>query len=217
MEAQDRVISLADVSTETFDVFQEWVYSGTLTFPYDVTQLGKAKPGAELCSECKKELPSGNEEMNPLGEWAEDLLELYVFADKYDTLLLRREIMITYQLMGEVHNTYPGWFMVSKAFAELPHNSQFCSYLVDAYRRWWDPRKGVCKCRPSEEHEAFRASENLPPAFMYQLMTRYGQNCRIASVLLMLNWCKFHEHANEDDIEACQTRRKADGRRAGCC
>ncbi|ORY16121.1 hypothetical protein BCR34DRAFT_611716 [Clohesyomyces aquaticus] len=139
----------------------------------------------------------------------DSLLDLYIFADRYETRHLRNDIMTTLGDYDDKLQQYPGLEPVAKAFDNLPASSTFCQYLVMQNALCWDPD------RDSEEFEG-KLYKSLPPEFLFQVMiinTRRAnsENCPETPFFDELNdRCTFHEHWDEGQKRRCRDRRKAD-------
>lgn len=157
-EAQKLAIHLEDLTPRTFEIFQTWLYSGTLILPGDSTAFAELDNTADLCPECNTacEVPPGDHSEGFVKKtyYGDDILGLYIMADKYDTPLLRLEALITNQHLDERADTFPTWKMVSRAYENLPDNSPFGGYLVDMLRRYWTSDPPMCVCEPQSEREA---------------------------------------------------------------
>ncbi|QDS72752.1 hypothetical protein FKW77_004101 [Venturia effusa] len=210
VEAQDRAITLDDVSTRTFEIVQRWLYSGVLVLPSDSDAYLHPKatdPRAKFCVDCEKLLS-----FDGMTHRNEDLLDIFVLADKYNLPLLRRETMITWQHLDEITHTCSDIQSICKIHDKLPASSVLCAYVADMYVCHWDPNFDDCPTCQSEDLACFTA-ENLPRSFMFKVMTKLHHNA--ANNVLApgkIDWCEYHEHDGEEEMEACRAQRKLEGR-----
>lgn len=148
-------------------------------------------------------------------DWLDDLLDLFILADKYNVPLLRTEVMIESQHLDEQWYAMPGLEIIARAYDSLPETSQFCLYCVEMYNRYWaSDESKVCVCAQEERRE-FYNSESMPKAFLFQLMHEALQlNRRAWSELVKrpFDWCRFHEHNGVEEIKACHVLRTREGR-----
>ena len=197
----------------TYGVFLTWLYTGTLELPDDSTAfLDPVREHPRRCSNCNKildDVSNDTSSKQPV-PWVWELLDLYVFADKYDFLLLRREVMIQIQYLADLGRSYPSFQFVCEVYDRLPDNSPLCQYVVDMYKLCGNPNIPPCTCQPNEI-EYFKA-DTFPAAFMFQLMAK-NRDSNNASFPLnkSMDWCKYHEHFHGKERRECWSVRRVEG------
>lgn len=140
-ESEELTIDVRHVTEATFRRFQQWLYEQ----PFREAEIDKLKPSPH---------PFGNEELEghrqgeevsnegqsfPREKAFDMLLDLYAFADQYDTRRLRRDVMTTLIEFETQHGLISSLSLVVKAFEQLPSNSAFCRYLVKTHALAWCP------------------------------------------------------------------------------
>ncbi|KAK5114022.1 hypothetical protein LTR85_010328 [Meristemomyces frigidus] len=127
----------------------------------------------------------------------EELVELYILADRRDVRLLRDDIMNELIVQRE-----QGWPLVTSrhpviyaAFVSLPNSSKLCKYTVQEATWGW-----------TEGNSQKRELIKLPPDFLGQVV---GKMLKLrAEAVLRPFWrgniCLYHEHA--DDAEKASFR-----------
>ena len=209
-EAQDRIITLDDVSTRTFGIFQTWLYSGTLVLPEDSeAYLDPKRDHPKKCSDCGLI----DAEDDPAEDWCKELLDIFVLADKYNVPLLRREAMITVQHLDEICGSRPSFESACEAFERLPSTSPYCGYVVDMYKHWWSPAENQCSsCGSCSPLTLFNA-EKTPRSLMFEIMkASHHKNEDPTFKNGKTDWCAYHEHNSEEEVKACRAQRKLEGR-----
>jgi hypothetical protein len=130
------------------------------------------------------------------------LLDLYVFAVKYEVVALRNDVLSAMHLLYEGTDYWTGLTCVPSAFARLPASSMFCQFLIKHTACWWNGDLG-------EEDRHIEA--DLPTAFLLPIMQI---NSRRANGK-QSDWfyeqelffrCNFHEHASGEEKRACWQR-----------
>lgn len=211
-EARDRVINLDDISVRTFETVQRWLYSGILLLPADSDayldpNLHLEHPNFEVCDDCGE--VSRNDKVE---NWAFDLLDVSVLADKYNFPSLWQETMINLQHLNEIGGNLPSLEIVCQTYERRPEHSALCTYMVDMYVRRWDPKVKSCPTCYEEEVACFTA-DKLPRAFMFEVLVKSHHNIDDkAFCSWKMDWCDHHEHNGEEEIRSCRTQRKLDGR-----
>jgi hypothetical protein len=134
------------------------------------------------------------------------LLDLFVFADSYETTALRNHIMTALRTFCSLSdaNLWPGLRVVPLAFELLPESSTFCQYFIDATAYYWngtdpDPQDG-------------RVDMSALPAEFTLAVCRI--NCARCfddtgdTELSDKLWdpCAYHEHASEQLKKDCEFR-----------
>jgi hypothetical protein len=136
------------------------------------------------------------------------LIDLYIFADKYDTRQLRNDIMTTICNFEKEYDTYPSPKLIERAFSDLPASSNMCRYLAKMTALYWDPSE--------ETDDEANLYADLPSEFLFEVMsinTRRVNGKRLAEDTLRVELedrCTFHEHTDEAEKDYCKSSRNAD-------
>jgi hypothetical protein len=160
------------------------------------------------CPEC------GNitAEDDGVADWPNDLVEIFVLADKYNVPLLRREAVVTIQHLDEISHTYPSAWLSCNAFERLPDTSPFCRYVVNMLKLWWDPESKTCPSCEDGNTVNFDA-ETMPRSLMFQMLKASHHRNEDGTLKIgKVNWCDYHEHGGKEEVRACRAKRKLEGR-----
>lgn len=172
-EASEKIIALDDVDPLIFGIFNEWFMSRKLLNtdgkPYQY--LENDKDGAKDKNE-------------PL--LFEELLDVYIFADKYDVPQLRRDTInawIDYQ--ADCPILVPSR-LITKAYIRVPSTSKLRKFLVESFA-WSHPRW--------ERDDKAEAMEILPKEFILDMMITYSRLGKARPVMAspFVNRCRYHE------------------------
>ncbi|KAF2499049.1 hypothetical protein BU16DRAFT_614602 [Lophium mytilinum] len=127
-EAEERTIALDDVTVASMRQFTQWLYNGIVFSFAD----GDATPETEGFLQDHKILDQ------------DELLDLFVFGDRYDVPDLRRDCLDMIQRLAvirlAVSDRNVSLEFVLRAFENLPDNSELCKWLVDHFACTWNPK-----------------------------------------------------------------------------
>lgn len=127
-----------------------------------------------------------------LDEAEESILDLYIFADRYDIRLLRNNVMEAYVSLKDRIGVPDVTFIV-RAFNNLPFNSTFCHFLGQYCGARW---------RPSEDSEEERQLwPSLPMVFIIRVMLAMSERPTIGHKRDRGS-CEYHEHLNDKERDA---------------
>ncbi|KAF2499051.1 hypothetical protein BU16DRAFT_261072 [Lophium mytilinum] len=112
-EASDRIMKLDDTSQSTMQLFMQWLYNDEL------------KPILEKSTSDRETFHEN------------DLLDLYIFGDRYNIPALRRGVMCIFRDSTNNNGKYVTLDLVIRAYDNLPEDAPLCHWLafVFAYRR----------------------------------------------------------------------------------
>lgn len=174
-EAQTATITFADTSVDTFNTFIEWLYTRRL---FD---------GVEPCPE--------HPDHQTRKKHQATLLDLYIFADKYDIPQMRNDIFDRFaRCVTHWTNTYTmNLDIILKAYENLPAECPIVRFCIDQL--------------------AFRPND-LPNSILDRLALFPS---RMLSLTLREVWikhkpiacrydddpCSFHEHSSEEEKAGC--------------
>jgi hypothetical protein len=199
------------------------------TFIVSAPVLGKNAESAR-CEICYLVDGSNIDGSNSIGPTS---LDVFIFADEYDVPILRREAMIARQLYDEVENTLPRLSTIIKVESSLPHTSPFYKYTVDRVARLW--KLNNCQKRHAGNEFVQKLPQNFMMALMDMVCDkswdteprlrrkpcfdrhrddRNYKNCvdcqnhdQRYKKQPPYNWCLFHEHKTNEEIEECRQSR----------
>lgn len=137
------------------------------------------------------------------------LLELYIFADRFDVAELRIDTIDLLQRIrtndakDSLASGLPSFDTVSAAFDLLPETSPLRRWLIDVFAYDWDPSKD------DEEQVALR--KDLPREFLLEVAVINSQ--RSARRLpgerapFKVDMCSYHGHQTWEELERCRSKR----------
>ena len=122
-EAHDREIKLADVAVKIFVTFMNWLYYSKFDFMENL--------------DTHKTDTSEAEESIPKEVWSQ-LLEMFIFGDKYECAHLCQAVLIKWQLLDLQHISVSpskgdieiSGNLIARAFEELPQTSPLCQAIA---------------------------------------------------------------------------------------
>ncbi|KAJ9643107.1 clathrin associated protein complex medium subunit [Coniosporium tulheliwenetii] len=220
-EAEEKALTLDDVSVKTFVAFTEWLYMRALiqqpVVLYSESE-GKncGKYEEAVWNDIENSFSAVIDDLEDLGdymhEWAvtvDNLLSLYIFADKYDVIELRRDIMDTLIHWGGYAGDAPDVQVVLRAYETLPHESGFCRFLVKIH--------GTCWNRPPGSDYDWDRLQRLPREFLIEIISYNSERItnsvydrkpvtRFTDVLIP---CRYHEHKSQEERHACRKNHAA--------
>ncbi|KAF2637680.1 hypothetical protein P280DRAFT_94140 [Massarina eburnea CBS 473.64] len=149
------------------------------------------------------------------------LIDLYIFADAYETRRLRNDVMsmlLFLDLQGYqyLHNDshgcivgsllYPRFRHVIKAYDNLPDSSSMCRYILHTMAYNWHPDADVPEDVPACE---------LPTYFLAHMMmicVRRQWSEEVTRTLLqdVFDTCLYHEHDSVEEKDACEAQKDDD-------
>ncbi|OCL01341.1 hypothetical protein AOQ84DRAFT_393715 [Glonium stellatum] len=187
-DAEEGVMSLSNVSTCTFDMFVNWLYT--------------------------QEFPTPDEDPTPLGDPAyrtnfgrdgnlmtENLIDLYIFADGHDTPLLRRDVIN--QMCQRYWSQQPSYKAIINTFSRLSKSSPLRRFLIDSYCN--DFNMGI---------DDIELRALLPNDCLFGVMLRHADKIlelngdKKVCEAYALHPCDYHEHANTAEDEQCKMKRR---------
>ncbi|KAJ9641780.1 hypothetical protein H2199_004992 [Coniosporium tulheliwenetii] len=182
IEAKSSVMQVEDTTVETFGHFVEWLYTTVARRPLPA---------------CHRVATSFVDPANPDPPSLDELLDVYIFADRYNICLLRNDVMKSWQYRNYNWGTICNELcedMIKKAFDKLPHSSTLCRYIVQNYAtmNFW--------IFPPMERELWA---KLPHEFLSELIMIASTVLQPRSKPIDTKSCDFHEHKNEVEKKEC--------------
>ncbi|EON65954.1 hypothetical protein W97_05196 [Coniosporium apollinis CBS 100218] len=175
IEAEEKAMYLDDVTVEIFVAFTEWLYVRAVipqpVVTYSSTERqrrhdwfeggwGDDESNARDALEGPEE-DYGNCHSDLVDSFTENLLSLYIFADKYAIPELRTDLLDTLIQWCSYADITPDIQCVPRAFKYLPSSSPFCRYLTDINAAFWFPEDdGKSSLHPS-----------LPQKFLLEIIS----------------------------------------------
>ena len=184
-EAESKSITLKDDDIRIFKFFVHWLRHQRFPDKHDAEPLYK-----KWTSSVDGETMTDN------------LIRLYVLADKYQVLELKIKIMT--MLFNHVFDgdcdVFPDDLIVQFAYKNLPPNSPLCQFLVDVYCYW-------STCSTWSDF----ADCEWPPAFMTGVLCQYtdfalGDRGRDD----FTTPCDYHGHQSCEERIVCQVEQQRD-------
>ncbi|KAF2098895.1 hypothetical protein NA57DRAFT_76129 [Rhizodiscina lignyota] len=124
------------------------------------------------------------------------LLDLYIFAHRYDVKLLRRAVISALQAEQTYGDENLHWPVVFKAFHYLPETSPMCQYIIEDVAHGTDfDTQGKCFRR----YHPF-----IPHELLLQVVMRRGRKPKVFRLYV----CQFHEHEGDESDMACSPDKK---------
>lgn len=143
---------------------------------------------------------SGSEETDreAKSRWQDDLVDLFIFADRRDIPGLRNDVMSRLITAREL-----GWPLlctvdrINVAYASLPPSSALCEYLAEEAAWCWD--------RDSEQNCHF---ELLPPDFTAKVLRHMLNQPKCSSRPWWRTYiCHYHQHSSDAEQTECHAKR----------
>ena len=152
-------------------------------------------------------LPNEHDDAGLYRAWTEHYwtpVEVYVFCHKYDIPVLKRKAMDhLYNMIEE--KGLPEYSDIRDAFFWLPLESPFCQFLVNLHCEKADERHWTALFdfhRFQQDRKQLEFYEAV--LRRYSQMLRLGQQARGA-----LDLCDYHEHASNEERQACAAEQAA--------
>ena len=180
-EADEKLVTLPDTASNTFELFVHWLYYQRLPVETDSSELFALYDDAE------------DDEV-----LYESLVSLYIFCDKYDVPGLKRECLDT--LFSEItdHHCLPQFNIVQRTFSNLETDQDpLCRFLVEYYCYYSD-----------ESLWALKDVQDLPWTFKAKVMAHYANMAFGGRDAYSLELCKYHDHATSKERKKCEKKRE---------
>ncbi|KAF2845750.1 hypothetical protein T440DRAFT_543382 [Plenodomus tracheiphilus IPT5] len=190
-EAEKKEVVLLDTLPQTFEFFVHWAYHGRFPDANDDKEL------YGLWKDAKGEDDRDLEFKN--------VLRLYILCEEYDISVLKRTAIDGYfDLMdGDGLDYYlldPE--MITEAFKNLPEKSAMCQLLVDASCKFAMESMWI-------DHTKF------PCSFIAKVLKLYSEGVYDLEEDDDLKRCDYHEHRNDEEGKACESKNDDMGVGAG--
>ncbi|KAK5697266.1 hypothetical protein LTR97_007402 [Elasticomyces elasticus] len=227
-EAKNGEIKLPDTKAWVVECFFGWLYSQKVFWEHQDSRTlrqPKLEDDVALDTDGVQGNLSNDELLDPVTWNDDDLLDLYIFADKYSTRRLRNSVIgfIQTKLFQTKPVEYKHWALdtCGFAFAHLPEASPLYKLLMDMIVHDVEP-ESITKCCNYEF---------LPTSALCQLLARTAQLARRANCRRCRNghgcrrdgshegmenlqppyvgsFCLYHEHDSEEEQKICEIRWK---------
>jgi len=137
------------------------------------------------------------------------VVDMYILADRIDSLALRRSIISSLVPMPKIGNTrYTlGFHAIAVAFNSLPMSAQLCKFAIDSYVEHWQESE--------DDDDTMRVLDEAPTLFLYKVIC--GKNKLLEritkrSCVCCATACTYHEHESEEERLASEYQKASIGR-----
>ncbi|KAL9090166.1 MAG: hypothetical protein Q9165_005446 [Trypethelium subeluteriae] len=130
-----------------------------------------------------------------------ELVNLYIFADKYDVPGLRDVLITELRDHGPDEEEVPSFAVVIKAYDNLPADSPLCQYLMQVYLASYRAHSRYCLC------DECGLRDMLPSEFLLTLMSLMSADLEGRHGSAQDAICEwYHQHADRKECQACGDR-----------
>jgi hypothetical protein len=140
----------------------------------------------------------------------ESIVDIYVFADRYETRQLRNDVITALRGYNKETDCYPDLHTVLKAYEKLPDSSTLCQYIIKTNALHWNPAK-------DSEKERKEIYPLLPYDFTLNVMLINNRRANSSKNKWsedleneLADHCNFHEHRDDKGRKMCKQQRKQD-------
>jgi len=177
-EAQEKVITLENDDSITFEFFVHWLYFGR--FPDQ--SFGDDEDLLELW-----------EASHTTVEKSDYFVHLYIFGDKYMIEELKFDALngLFHWLKAHDESKLPSTTATDEAFNDLPSDSPMCHFLIEASCKWANPMITACD-NVEILHGIWRR--------LYELETAAGMLLHDHDIDI----CDFHDHKTHRERNGCK-------------
>jgi hypothetical protein len=179
-EAEDKAVTLSEERVPIVEFFVHWLYYQCLPNADDPIDLYDAWNDGEADGE----LMTSN------------LIELYVFGDKFDVPGLKSQAMTDlFKHIEDVEGTeLPSADAIRFAFGNLPEHAPLLQFLADTYCHW----------ARSSMWEHF-GRDDWPPAFLGRVLGQYTEFAHgDRDRFIYKDPCDYHAHRDGEERLACE-------------
>lgn len=131
----------------------------------------------------------------------DDLVALWVFADKVDMLALRRDVMSRLAVFDKGYEEPVGYHALSYALSRVPESSTLYRFLVESFANHWCP-DDMYPSQLGEFHDSRESMGHFFHSVMYRLA--WFKHMEDSYKCSCSNPCNFHEHESEEEWQASQ-------------
>lgn len=172
LEAGTNILTLPDTTQSTFLMFLEWLYGRKVPDQGDETRRARGI----------------------------DLIELYIFAHKFDVAQLREDALDTFRELFDT-GTLPSKDALAKAFNNLTEDSPLLRYMIDDYCNRFIPTV-------SDEQESESTVKVYPHRLTALLLVKMAKHRpSIKRPEEQADLCAYHEHKSDGEKAHCRKRR----------
>ena len=123
------------------------------------------------------------------------LIDLYIFADAYECMALRNDIMSAFMRLDTRSNSNMGFDLAPLIFGSVPSSSTLCRYIVRS-----TASHGLLK------HYNDKVAKSQPQEFKSELLA-IGEQRGQGFAEGLGDPCNFHEHAKDEEMWPCDSVR----------
>jgi hypothetical protein len=213
-EGEDGVLHVTKSSERTCRLFQTWVYIQVARSPPGLSEISalmdtsrgvKSLDAAVSASkrknidETKRDISDYKHHDNIMG----CLFYLYHFADAYECVKLRNDVMSAFNYLKGDGLLIPNLEGIAVAFDQLPISSTYCQYYIKNAALNWKHCMTLVETRLE--------TLELPQDFLVEVVHINHKLAREGVGMDALreeikDSCSFHEHANEEEKQLCRSR-----------
>lgn len=130
------------------------------------------------------------------------MIDMYIFAHRYEILALRRSIISELFLSREELGPWlrRNHSSVLKVYQSLPSTSQLRHLLVETFIHHWRPEYDEGN-NESEDRES-QQQRKFPVEFLVAVMRGQARELRSESYRSHEHGCSFHEHESDEERNA---------------
>ncbi|CAN9382952.1 unnamed protein product [Alternaria sp. RS040] len=208
-EGEENTLYLAEADETCCLLFQSWIYLQTARSLHPVTAVSEAEiKQVGVFEKLDQASFSGTWIQNSISENTElalkrHLIGLYIFADAYECMALRNDIVSAFMRLDERSNSNMGYDLAPLIFGSVPSSSTLCRYIVGS-----TASHGLSKIL---EYCNDKAAKSQPQEFMSELLAigkqqfqkKYPGDKEYASG--RRDPCDFHEHAKREEMRLCDS------------
>ncbi|RYN85575.1 hypothetical protein AA0120_g8678 [Alternaria tenuissima] len=198
-EGEENTLYLAEADETSCLLFQSWIYLQTARSLHPVSAPSLAELGQVV----------NFEKFDPAsfsGTWIQDLISentelalkrhligLYIFADAYECMALRNDIMSAFMRLDTRSNSNMGFDLAPLIFGSVPSSSTLCRYIVRS-----TASHGLLK------HYNDKVAKSQPQEFKSELLA-IGEQRGQGFAEGLGDPCNFHEHAKDEEMRLCDS------------
>lgn len=201
-EGEESILYLTEANETSCRLFQTWIYLQIARSLHSVPATFERVTGPHMFDEACvsdawiQELISENTGL----ALRRHLIDLYIFADAYECIALRNDIMSALVRLDTGSSTCMGFALAPLVFGSVPSSSTLCRYIV---------RSTATFLRL--DHCDSKIMKSQPQEFISELLAideqRRQGNCPDDKWFagFMRESCNFHEHAKYGEVILCDS------------
>ena len=176
-DSSDRCLDVEDIAPVAIVIFCEWLYSRALRRPNGQAYFCQWTGSGRLADENALAMDA---------QVKEELIEVYIFADRYDIPQLRRDVLNAFMrtVIGN-SASFPGPGQIKHAYDHLASSTPLVRFLIDTFSYAWNGLGLGGECR------------DYPPEFILAVLSKILRApAQKPTRNPLLHPCDYHEHRN---------------------